>query len=206
VNPLLRCLHWLHSHPNAPAWLQAAAALITLLLTMALSYFAYVSAVAAKASALAANRSVDAALEGLKTARDDLQISKDMMNLEWNPDVRIAGVARAGTGSFVVTVANLGMKSVLVETVIVRWTHHQENFPYEKLIPSGSAIEVSLGIYFNTFVQKVNVRENIASKEPFGVKLAFTPTGRPRSFTNEKEYTVYFSNSPNGAFANAEEA
>jgi hypothetical protein len=195
-------------HPNAPAWIQAASAVVTLLVTIPLAVFAYRSVKAAEKSVVAANRGVDAALEGLKasqrgltaaedaaeTSRENMKIAKALMDLEWTPDVRIAGIAKAGTAIFAVRVANLGMKAVFVEHILLVGSKGEMCFAFEHLIPSGTAAEISLAQAFTWYGMRAQMLTGGSWTERFKVCLEFKPTGRPAARTEWREYDVFFAN------------
>ena len=206
---------WLHQltshHPNAPAWIQAASAVVTLLVTIPLAIFAYRSVKAAERSVVAANRGVDAALEGLKesqrgltaaedaaeTSRENMKIAKALMDLEWTPDVRIAGIAKAGTAIFAVRVANLGMKAVFVENIQIVGSKGEFSFPFEHLIPSGTAAEISFAQIFNWYAQRAEIQTSGSGglcTEKLKLCLGFKPTGRPAARTEWREYEATFTN------------
>ena len=90
-----------------------------------------------------------------QTTNDALELSRDQLERDWRPDVRIADIQRRGPGDVVLSIANIARPDVLVKQIKMRRVRRPDEAinaqdDLEKrlvaLVPGGQVLEVTITI------------------------------------------------------------
>lgn len=198
---------------DIPSWVQAASAVITVLVTVAVAWYAKRSADTADKALNAAIEAVNegrkagkAAQDSAAAAQESTRISGIHFKREWEPHVEVLNIAHYGVGMFKVTVLNLGMKDAILRSVLIRRENEGPDKTLEQplhiIAPSGETIIVSLAAALNVYSQR-NMHGSVQQLQTVVfIRMSFHASGSEPTNTDWKRYRVRFAA---GSFNSVEE-
>jgi hypothetical protein len=198
---------------DVPSWIQAASAVITVIVTGAVAWYAKRSADTADKALAAAVEAVNegrkagkAAQDSAAAAQESTRISSIHFEREWVPHVEVLEIVFASSPNCGFNVLNLGMKDAILRTLLVKIPGLDVplpiQFPLNVVAPSGNAVIVPLVRWFNVIRLRLNQPPPIAQQFEVLLCVNFHATGADAQNTPWKEYRVRFAAN---VFASAEE-
>jgi hypothetical protein len=198
---------------DIPSWIQAASAVITVLVTVAVAWYAKRSADTADKALNSAIEAVNEARKAGKAAQDSAAAAQESTRIssihfkrEWEPHVEVLDVNHSGVGIFKVTVLNLGMKDAMLRSVLIKRENEGPDKALEQplhvIAPSGKTIIVSLAAALNVYSQRNMLGSVQQLQTVVFISMSFDASGSEPTTTDWKRYRVRFAV---GSFNSVEE-
>jgi hypothetical protein len=189
---------------DLPSWIQAASAVITVLVTVAVAWYAKRSADTADKALAAAIEAVNegrkagkAAQDSAAAAQESTRISSIHFAREWEPHVEALNVVFGGPSISSLNVLNLGMKDAILRSIRMRRENEEPDkafvFPLHILAPAGQVVVVPLGQSFNVYYQRTITPSGQQQQIVLLICISFDASGADPRKTSWKRYRVVFA-------------
>src|ERR1700691_1202194 len=150
--------------PNLPAWIQAITAVVVAAFAVIAAVISWKALATSESAVAEAVKATKAAQDSVAAARESAGVAREALEKEWQPDLRIADIARSQRREMDISVVNLARPGVLIERVFVMERHGATkawHFRTSVMVAGGARQTVEIGqalsgFYLQCYPQQQN--------------------------------------------------